>query len=217
MDRKIAVIFDMDGVLVENSEIHNEAWRLTCEKYGKKKSVNEIKNLFGGTNKIFVEQLLGKTDIDSINKIAVEKEKLYRQMFENFIKAPKGLLELLFDLKKNNVKLAVATSAPRINLDFVLDKLEIRSFFDVLVDESLVTHGKPNPEVYIQASQKLGFEPENCVVIEDAIYGIQAGLAAGMKVIGITTTFKKEQLNIASMVINNFIELDYSKIYNIIS
>ena len=215
--KEIAVIFDMDGVLVENSEIHNEAWRLTCEKHGKTKTVEEIKELFGGTNKVFIENLLGITDEKQAIKIAEEKETLYRNMVVKELKAPKGLLEFLFDLKKNSVKLAVATSAPRINLDFILDKLEIRSFFDVLVDESLVTHGKPNPEVYIQASQKLGISPKNCVVIEDAIYGVQAGLAAGMSVIGITTTFKKEQLGIANMVIDNFFELNYSKINSLLS
>ena len=209
---KIAVIFDMDGVLVENSSVHEKAWRMIIEKYGKKASGEEVKNIFGGTNKMFVERFLGITDDKKINEIAVEKEALYREIFSNDIKAPDGLLNLLFELKKNNVRLAVATSAPTINLDFVLDKLEIRGFFDVLVDETYVKNAKPDPEIYLVASKKLGVDPENCVVIEDSIFGIQSALAAGMKVIGITTTFPFERINFSDKVINRFDEIGISDI-----
>ena len=216
MKEQIAVIFDMDGVLVDNSPFHDEAWGLICNKYGKPKSSQEIKSIFGGTNKIFVERLLEITDKKKIEEIAIEKEALYREIFNEHIVAPKGLLELLFDLKKNNVRLAVGTSAPLVNLDFVLDKLDIRGFFEIMVDESQVTKGKPDPEIYLIASQKLGIKPQNCVVIEDSVFGLRAALAAGMKTIGITTTFEAEKLNIADIIINSFTEMNYDTIESLL-
>ncbi len=207
----MAVIFDMDGVLVENSSIHDITWRMMFEKFGKIVSEADVKDIFGGSNKIFIERFLGITDEKRILEIAEEKEALYRENFSKIIKAPDGLMKLLFELKKNNVRLAVATSAPTVNLDFVLDKLDIRGFFDVLVDETFVKHAKPDPEIYIVAAEKLGVEPESCVVIEDSIFGIQSALAAGMKVIGITTTFSEDRINFADKIIHSFNELDFNE------
>jgi beta-phosphoglucomutase len=211
----ISVIFDMDGVLVENSAVHDETWRMICKKYGKPKTSKEIQNIFGGTNSVFVERLLGITDEARIKEIAIEKEALYREVYNDKIKAPIGLKELLFNLKKNNIRLAVGTSGPKENLDFVLDKLDIRNFFDVLVYESHVKKGKPDPEIYQVVSQNLGVEPSHCIVIEDSILGIQAALAAGMKVIAITTSFPVEKLNIADQIITSFTELSVQSILNL--
>lgn len=206
------VIFDMDGVLVENSKYHDDAWQTICERYGKPKTSKEIKSIFGGTNEIFINKLLDIYDKTQMEAIAIEKEALYREIFEQHIAAPKGLMELLFDLRKNNVRIAVGTSGPIENLDFVLNKLDIRGFFEVLVYEALVSKGKPDPEVYNLAIQQLNIEPAKCVVIEDSVFGVQAGLAAGTKVIAITTTFPADKLNMADLIINSFTEINYQVI-----
>ncbi len=207
-----AVIFDMDGVLVDNSQVHDETWRIVCEKYGKKESINQIKNIFGGTNEIFVERLLGITDKQLARQIAKEKEALYREVFSKTIKAPDGLIPLLFSLRKKNIRLAVGTSGPKENLDFVLDSLEIRGFFDVLVDESKVNKGKPDPEIYLKVAQELKISPTECVVFEDSIFGLEAAKAAGMKVIAITTSFSRDKLQLADIIIDSFTEIDVQSI-----
>jgi len=217
MNMGFAVIFDMDGVLVDNSEIHDKAWQMICRKYGKKVSTDTIKAIFGGTNKIFVSRLLGINDEKEINAVAIEKEALYRTLYEETIHLPEGLLNLLKGLKRNRIVMAVATSGPTENLDFVLDKLKIRHFFDVLVDESCVTKGKPDPEIYLITAEKLGLKPENCIVIEDSVFGIQAAKAAEMNVIGITTTFKAEQIKKAHLIIHSFKELNIEKIKALIN
>jgi beta-phosphoglucomutase len=217
MNERIAVIFDMDGVLVENSEIHNEAWRLTCLKHGKTRTSDEIRDIFGGSNKIFIERLLGIFDEKIIETIAIEKEALYREMFAASIKAPAGLLNLLNELNNNNVDLAVATSAPPENLNFVLDRLNIRNFFKALVDESQIKHAKPNPEVYLATASKLNLAPNKCLVFEDSILGIQAGQAAGMKVVGITTSFKANQIKMANHIISSFSEINFMKIKELLN
>jgi len=207
-----AVIFDMDGVLVDNSKVHDETWRIMCEKYGKPESAEKVKNIFGGTNKIFVEQLLGITDPKEVKRIAIEKEALYREVFKATIQAPDGLLPLLFELRRRNVRLAVATSGPKENLDFVLDNLDIRQFFDVLVEESQITHGKPHPEIYLRAAQLLGVLPQECVAIEDSIFGLQSANSAGMKAIAITTSFPPDKLTLADKIIHRFTELNVDEL-----
>jgi beta-phosphoglucomutase len=216
MENKIAVIFDMDGVLVENSEIHNEVWRMICVRYGKNRTSEEVRSIFGGTNKIFVEELIGITDLEIINRIAEEKEALYRETFEATIKAPIGLISLLEELYQNKVLLAVATSGPPANLNFVLTKLNITRYFNVLVDESQIEHGKPNPEVYLKTADRLGIAPAKCLVFEDSIFGIQAGKAAGMKVVGITTSFKAEQIKMADKIIDSFTEMNFNKVLEVL-
>jgi beta-phosphoglucomutase family hydrolase len=207
-----AVIFDMDGVLVDNSKVHDETWRIMCEKYGKPESAEKVKNIFGGTNKIFVEQLLGITDPEEVKRIAIEKEALYRKVFQATIKAPDGLLPLLFELRRRNVRLAVATSGPKENLNFVLDNLDIRHFFDALVEESQITHGKPHPEIYLRAAQLLGISPQECVAIEDSIFGLQSAKSAGMKAIAITTSFTPDKLTLADKIIHSFTELQVDEL-----
>jgi beta-phosphoglucomutase family hydrolase len=207
-----AVIFDMDGVLVDNSKVHDETWRIMCEKYGKPESAEKVKNIFGGTNKIFVEQLLGITDPEEVKRIAIEKEALYREVFQATIKAPDGLLPLLSELRRRNVRLAVATSGPKENLDFVLDNLDIRHFFDALVEESQITHGKPHPEIYLRAAQLLGISPQECVAIEDSIFGLQSAKSAGMKAIAITTSFTPDKLTLADKIIHSFTELQVDEL-----
>jgi beta-phosphoglucomutase family hydrolase len=210
-----AVIFDMDGVLVDNSKVHDEVWALMCQKYGKPEAAKNVKNIFGGTNSMFVEQLLGITDTKEINRIAKEKEALYREVFKKTIKAPDGLIGLLNDLKNHNARLAVGTSGPKENLDFVLDSLNIRDYFEVLVDETLVKNGKPDPEIYLKVSEKLNISPAECVVIEDSIFGIQSAKRAGMKVIAITTSFPSDKLSQAEKIIASFTELNAEIVLNL--
>jgi beta-phosphoglucomutase-like phosphatase (HAD superfamily) len=104
--------------------------------------------------------------------------------------------------------MAVATSAPTNNLNFVLDRCDIRHYFDKLVDETYVTHGKPDPEIYLKTADFLGFHQNRCVVIEDALFGIEAAQRAGMKVIGLASTLPFEKLSHADLVVNTFNDLD---------
>lgn len=216
MKKDIAVIFDMDGVLVDNSKYHDQAWQIMCKKYGKNVTIEELKNIFGGTNKAYAAKLLNVYDEKKVKAIAIEKEALYRQIFEKYISAPEGLQELLDDLKKNKAYLAVATSGIKENLDYVVDKLKIRHYFKALINETYVKNGKPDPEIYLTTAKIMGLEPKQCIAIEDTNFGIQAALGAGMKVIGITSSFDAQSLKNASLIINKFSDIDYKKIRQII-
>jgi beta-phosphoglucomutase len=107
-------------------------------------------------------------------------------------------------LKREGVQAAVGTSAPKANMDFILDKLHIRPYFDALLHSADVKFGKPNPEIYLNAAARLGVDPSVCIVFEDSLPGVEAGLNAGMKVVGITTTHTPEELAGAHLVIDDF-------------
>lgn len=215
---QIAVLFDMDGVIVDSNPFHKLAFQKFLKKHNKTLTDDELKTkVFGRTNKEIMSYIF-KEDVDvaQTEKWANEKEAIFRDIYTSDIKAVKGLLPFLKTLKDNHIATAVGTSAPLANLDFVLDTLNIRRYFDVLVHSKDVVQGKPNPEVYLKASAKLGVKPSHCLVIEDSLPGVQAGLNAGMKVIGITTTHTPKELQGTNLVINDFEGLSLEKVIALI-
>lgn len=210
----IAVIFDMDGVIVDNNPFHKEAWNVFCKKYALGINAGDlIQNVWGRTNEDILNFVFQRPLSDEeILKFADEKEALYRNLYKEFITPVSGLIHFLEDLKINNVQLGVATSALSDNLNFVMQHIPIRHYFSAIVDGSQITKGKPDPEVYLKVAEKLNVPPEYCVAIEDSFSGIRSALNAGMKVIGITTTHSKEELKETHITIKNFTEISYSEI-----
>lgn len=215
---RLAVIFDMDGVIVDNNLYHKRAWNEYARKFNISLTEDEFKkHVAGRTNKDILSFFLGRElSDDEVNKYGGEKEELYRELYKPEMKLPEGLLHFLESLKSNGISIALATSAPRENIDFVFDNLHIGHFFDAVVDESQVSRGKPDPEVYLKAAGLLKLSPGQCVVIEDSIPGIMAGAAAGMAVVAITTTHSRDELKHADLVIDTFKELDIEKLIPII-
>ena len=106
----------------------------------------------------------------------------------------------------------MATAAPKVNLDFLLEHIDLRNDFDVLIDDSEVEKGKPDPEIYLKAARRLDFLPELCLVFEDSLAGIQAAINAGMKVIGVTTTNPPDKMQSTNLVIKDFTEISVERI-----
>jgi beta-phosphoglucomutase len=210
---KIAILFDMDGVIVDSNPYHKLAFHAFLKQYNISLTDEELKTkVFGRTNKEIMSYIFkDEITLEQTENWANEKEAIFRDIYKSEIKAVNGLVPFLQSLKENGIATAVGTSAPLANLDFVLDVLRIRQYFDVLVHSKDVTHGKPDPEVYLKAAAKLGVEPGNCIVIEDSLPGVQAGLNAGMKVIGITTTHTPDELHSTHLVIRDFEELTIDK------
>ena len=158
----------MDGVLVDNHHFHLEAWVIFCKKFNIDLTPEEFRlKMFGGNNRNLLEKVLNRPlTAKEIQQYADEKELIYRQLHAPTIKGVDGVIEFITHLKEQNFRLAVATAAPRENLDFVLSSLGIADYFDVTVDDSQVENGKPDPEIYLKASTLLGVSPEKCVVFE---------------------------------------------------
>jgi beta-phosphoglucomutase family hydrolase len=204
-----AVLFDMDGVVIDNLAYHVDAWLLYCERHGIHLT-REIfyKELNGLNSKDTFEWLLKrKISQEEINEFEEEKELIYRGFYKPFLAPAPGLMDFLTLLKAYGIKAALGTSAGPGNIDFILDGLGIRSNFDAVIGGAEVTKGKPNPEIYVRAAGMINVSPENCWVIEDSLQGIEAGLSAGMKVVGITTSHTSEELSHTHMTSPNFVDL----------
>ncbi|MDD3544167.1 MAG: HAD family phosphatase [Kiritimatiellae bacterium] len=190
-----ALIFDMDGVLADNSDYHVLAWTEYARLFGRELTADEIKRRLGFNNREYMRFLLNREPTDNeVERSTVEKEALYRKIFGPHLAAPAGLMPLLKFARGKKVMCGVATSAPEENVKFVLDGLNIRHYFNEVVDATHVKNCKPDPEIYRVAADRLGVEPGRCLVFEDAIAGIKSAKAAGMRVIALTSSYPADVL-----------------------
>ena len=204
-----AIIFDMDGVLVDSNPYHKIALNQFCAKYGYHLTEEGLRNkIYGRTNKEWITNLFGVLPSDQLAQYGEEKEALYRELFDKDIQPVSGLIDFLRLLDKHSIPRAIGTSAPRSNVDFTLLKTGIQNFFSIILDESHVTHGKPSPEIYLNVAKKLGLPPQRCVVFEDSLSGVISAKRAGTKVVGITTTHTAQELSETDFIINDFKNLD---------
>lgn len=211
----IAFLFDMDGVIIDSNPFHKISLKQFCKKYGHDLSEDQLREkIYGRTNKDWLVNIFGKLDEKKLQQYADEKEALFRELYANDIKPLDGLLSFLNKMDQQNIPRAIATSAPRANVDFTLTKTGIAKYFQVILDESFVSKGKPDPEIYLKTAAALKFDPGNCVVFEDSLSGVKAGKAAGCKVVGVTTTHSRQELAETDLVIDNFEELDPRELIN---
>ncbi|MCS6824916.1 MAG: HAD family phosphatase [Cytophagaceae bacterium] len=191
-----AAIFDMDGVLADNHLYHLKAFEIFCQKYGITLTEDYYnKHITGRTNEAIMRALFGN-DIthERINLYAEEKEAIYRQIYKGHVKHPAGLITFLNYLNKKNIPCAVGSNGPFVNIDFVLQELDIKKYFSVIVNATMVQQGKPAPDVYIKAAELTRIPANLCLVFEDSPTGIQAAVSAGMHVVGIITTHHEHEL-----------------------
>ncbi|HVD96672.1 MAG TPA: HAD family phosphatase [Cytophagaceae bacterium] len=201
-----AIIFDMDGVLVDNNDFHYRSFEVFCKKY-KLTLTPEIYNTFitGRTNEMILKYFFGENITPSeVEQLTYEKEALYRELYKPYIKPAPGLANFLETSFEKGIKFAVASNGPIENIDFVLDETNIRSYFSVIVNASMVKQGKPAPDIYLKAAEMLGKDTKDCVVFEDSPTGIRAALAAHIKVIGLTTTHAPHELIGTEFVVKDF-------------
>jgi beta-phosphoglucomutase len=201
-------IFDMDGVVVDNHQFHFQAWMAFATKYNFELNADIYRDKFNGkTNADLFGMIFGNISRDELNKYADEKEGMYQKLYAEHMKAHTGLIDFLDYLKKQRIKIALGTSAPPQNVDFTLDALRLRSYFEVIVDGSQVERGKPDPQVYQLCAMKLGLEPKFCVVFEDSMAGLESGERAGCKIVGVATSHKAYELKVKTdLIIHDFTE-----------
>lgn len=188
-------IFDMDGVVVDNAVWHLEAFAEFGKRHGLVQTKEEYTKYFGNTNQTIMNSLFNtQLPFDKLDALAKEKEIIYRELYRPFIKPVEGLPVFLKNAADLAIPIALATSAPLENVDFTLDSTGLRKYFSIISDASMVKNGKPDPEIYLLTAAKLGVQPSDCIVFEDSIAGIQSACSAGMRVIGVATTHKPEEL-----------------------
>jgi beta-phosphoglucomutase len=180
-----AFLFDMDGVLADTDPTHKLAFKKFLAEYNIDCTDEYFeKNISGNHNAAIAKMILGNLATpQEIKKWGDDKEKYFRDLYAPIAKELNGVTPFLQWLKANNKKMAVCTSAPKENLHFILDALNLRQYFDVLLCEDDVTEFKPNPQIYLKACALLNVMPTNALVFEDSDKGSQAGLAAGCSVV----------------------------------
>ena len=190
------LLFNMDGTLVDNLAYHFMAF----DAYAKREGFTLLEPMslkFNGMHsdaiftKILSEDVVAEYGLDRLHR---EKEEVYRDMYRPHIEPIAGLMELLNEAKKAGVKCAIGSSGCRENVEMIIEALGIADLIDGSISGSDVTHGKPHPEIFTKAHELLGLKAEECVVVEDAVNGILAGVAAGCKCIAVTTTSSAETL-----------------------
>ena len=205
----VAFIFDMDGVIIDSNPFHKISLKQFCKKYGHDLSEDQLRErIYGRTNRDWLTNVFGELEEKKLLQYGSEKEALFRELYQNDIKPVEGLIDFLRKLDAQKMPRAIATSAPRANVDFTLSKTGTRKYFETILDESFVQKGKPDPEIYLKTAAALGMNPSKCIVFEDSLSGVMAGKNAGCKVIGVTTTHSREELKETDLVIDNFSNLD---------
>ena len=211
-----AVLFDMDGVIIANTDYHVNAWLAFTERHNKPLTLPQyFENINGRTSADAMAYAFGRPVLtDELDQFTEEKEAIYRELYAPHLQPTPGLIGFLDALKAANVRLAVGTSAPESNVTFTLDGLSIRSYFNAVVDASMIQNGKPNPEIYLTAASRAGVAPNRCVVFEDAFAGIEAGVRAGMVVVAVATSHTRTELEAtgASLIIDDFAELTVERV-----
>jgi beta-phosphoglucomutase len=182
----LAVIWDVDGTLVDTAELHFQAWDDMARAMGKPFSRADFAATFGRRNPEIIHQLFGhKFSDQEIADLGERKEELYRAAAARGVELLPGARALLEGLHAAGVKQAIGSSAPRKNLDLILRLTRTERFFEAVVSSEDTQRGKPDPQVFLVAAQKLGVAPLRCLVFEDAVAGVQAAHVGGMKCIAV--------------------------------
>ena len=203
-----AVVFDWDGVVVDSSAHHERSWEILAAKRGLPLPPDHFKRGFGKKNNVIIPDLGWATDPAEVDALAREKEEIYRSLVrEKGIEPLPGVRELLAALQTAEIPCAIGSSTERANLDCLLDLMDLRKFFRVIVSGEEVVHGKPDPSIFLLAAERLGVAPAECVVIEDALVGIEAAKRAGMPVLAVATTEPLEALGSADAATASMVQV----------
>ena len=215
----MAFIFDMDGTIVDNMAFHTESWLAFFARRGKTFDPDAFFRETAGAQvrEILRQRLDPDIPDDEIAVLAQEKEALYREMYGPHRSAIQGFEDFVTAARAQGVKLAVATSAPPANIVFTLDDLDLRRHFDAVVGAADVARGKPHPDVFLKAAEKLGVNPADCIVFEDAPMGVEAARRAGMKAVVIATTLPADafrEFDNVIRIVEHYEDLDAASLLN---
>jgi HAD superfamily hydrolase (TIGR01509 family) len=205
--RRAAVIWDMDGVIVDSERFHYEAWRWLAAQRGADLTRKDFLDTFGMANPEVVVRLFGAVAEPEAREIASSKEVEFRRRLSGRVEALPGAAGLIHALHADGHAQAVASSAPMENIEVILDELGLDECFQAVASGDHVSRGKPHPEIFTLAATRLGAAPRDCIVIEDAVVGVRAAVRAGMKVYAVTTTHQRADLEHADRVVGSLEEL----------
>jgi beta-phosphoglucomutase len=214
----LGILWDLDGVLIDTGEFHFQSWSDTLAARDIPYSRDLFRATFGMNNIGTLTHLLGQPPTPEFaTQIDDEKETAFRATIKGQAQPLPGVVDWLTRLKEQGVKQAIASSAPMMNIDVLIDELGLRSMFDAVVSGNQM-RGKPHPDVFFEAASQLGLDPSQCVVIEDSVAGVTAAKRAGMKCVAVTNTNPAGVLKEAGadVIVNNLADLPIDAFHQLI-
>ena len=222
MDKKVldlslyAVLWDLDGVLIDSSQQHLESWKRVLPRFGLAMTKELHKQTFGMNSREILAIVLGEPpEADLLRRISSEKESTFREIIRGSIEPLTGAVELLEQFHSAKMRQAIASSAPEENIQIVIDELQIGGYFRVLVSGQDLP-AKPDPAVYLEAARQIERGPEACVVVEDTVVGVLGAKKAGMRAVGVTTTHPANELQDADLVVESLLDLSVQEIAHLL-
>ena len=210
-----AVIWDLDGVIIDSAEEHRQAWQRLAREEGVSFSDADFWATFGKRNDDIIPLFWGSLSPEQIQALANRKEAYFREFIRETAKALPGAMELMKELHEAGFHQALASSTPIENIDLISEVLGLKHYLTVLVSGETVARGKPAPDIFLKAAQELGMNPGQCVVIEDAVAGVEAAHAAGMRCIARAGNRDLPGLRQADLMVRTLTEVNVERIRNL--
>ena len=196
MQNSPAFLFDLNGTMINDMQYHIKAWHDILNSLGADISMQQMKEECYGKNDELLERIFpGRFTEEEKKNLSLGKEKAYQKVYQPRLALIEGLHRFLMGAKENNIEMAIGSAAIMFNIDFVLDGLNIRSYFDAIVSADDVTRSKPHPETYLRCAELLNKNPKDCIVFEDAPKGVEASANAGMRAVVLTTMHCRDEFN----------------------
>jgi beta-phosphoglucomutase len=195
MRPRAGVIFDMDGVLIDSAAAHRRAWQQLGDEIGRPFAAELFQRTFGQRNASIIPTWLGAVSPERSDALGARKESIYRDLVkQGAIRVYPGIPALLSEIRSAGGRVAIASSGPRANVALLMDTIGAAVWVDATVSAEDVREGKPHPEVFLTAAERLGIAPGHCAVVEDSVHGIEAAQRAGMLAIAVLTSTRSGEL-----------------------
>jgi len=212
-----AVLFDMDGVIIDSEPLWTEAERRFLARRMLEYSPQLKTVMMGRDAKEAVRLLIDYYSLsESVEEVTAERIQLVTELFKEHLQPVPNVLQLLRSLKEKGIRTGMATSSPEQLVRLAVDKLGIAGLFDLIMSGDQVEQGKPAPDIYLAAAKKIGVDPEHCLVIEDAPLGVAAAKAAGMSCLAISTSADGAELTMADKVVRDFEKVDLQLLQDLV-
>ncbi len=210
-----AVIWDLDGVVIDSEEDHKKAWQRLAHETGKEFSDEQFAATFGWRNDAIVPTVWGTVSNEELQELADHKEAYYRDYVRQTVTFLPGAQDLMSALHEASYPQAIGSSAPTANIELVKEVLGLERYINAFVSGETVPHGKPAPDIFLKAAKELGMEPKQCLVIEDAVAGVAAARAGGMYSIAVAYGRTLPGLQIATLVVKDLTEVTVERIQHL--
>lgn len=213
-----AVIFDMDGVICHTNPFHSQAFKIFFEKRNLFPTEEDfMRHMYGKNNGYILSHFLGrKIEGEELQLLEDEKESLFREIYQHHVDPIAGFLSFFHALREQGIKTGVATSAPFANLELIGGRLDLFPYLESALASEQVSKHKPDPEVYLKTAANLSLLPSQCVVFEDSFSGVSAAKNAGMKVVGVLSSHRADELPICDLYIENYLNLDVHEVISML-